>query len=309
MDKYAPTFGFRMGDEVPAVHKENPDAYYQSLADTWSKNSSKEYNEVYTYAKTRQSTLTSKNAATPVAEPTRTTAATVCILSKEDENEIFQNKVSYEKLIQDGKYAEAAVVFKKIESLASKCSSGSSTSVVQFTQDCSIAYTRYMAEYNNLIAKNAPMAEITKIKSLIEGAAKGENCTLEAQKEQTVEAHKALVTQVKEALNFGKNTESVIPANVVPNYCESNVVNGLQEQLAANDTSELNQIKNRISDILEDDMVRSNQTKKSILQFALNTAATVETEKILQENGLNKESFAVDNLFRNLAVIVDSLIS
>jgi len=253
---------------LPADAAVDENAYYKATADTWSKNFPKEYDAVYLYAKTRQSSVTDKAAPTtdPVARPATptATAATACILSKEDENEIFQNKIAYEKLIKEGKLTEASEVFKKIESLASKCSGGTNSSVVQFTQDCSIAYTKYMAEYNNLIAKNAPMAEITKIKSLISATEKGENCTVETKVEQTAEIHKSLVAEVKEALNFGKNTESVIPENVVPNYCTSrNLVDGLKLQLAANDSEKLNEIKENIQTILED--VRDSDTKKPVL--------------------------------------------
>jgi len=253
-----------MGQTLPAAVTDQT-AYYKATADTWSKNFPKEYDAVYLYAKNRQSGLTDKAAETPapVARPAET-AATACILTKTAEDEIFKLKISYEKLIQEGKLTEASAVFKQIESLASKCSGGTNSSVVQFAQSCSIAYTRYMAEYNNLTAKNAPMAEITKIKQLIADTEKGENCEPEATKEQTVETHKALVTQVKEALNFGKNTESVIPENVVPNYCTSrNLVDGLKLQLAANDSEKLNEIKENIQSILE--TVRDSDTKKPVL--------------------------------------------
>ncbi len=294
-----------MGQTLPAATAADETAYYKATADTWSKNYPKEYAEVYAYAKNRQSGLTDKaaEAAAPVARP----ATTACTLSKSDENEIFQNKVSYEKLIQEGKLTEASAVFKKIESLASKCSGGTNSSVVQFAQSCSIAYTRYMAEYNNLTAKNAPMAEITKIKQLIADTEKGENCELETTVEQTVEKHQVLVKKVQEALNFGKDTESVIPANTIPNYCAKNVINGLEEQLKANDAEKLNEIKENIQAILEDG--RSNSTIKPVLGYALGIAAQAQTEKNIEQNAAGKEQSAMDNFTRSLAATLDAVLT
>lgn len=130
--------------------------------------------------------------------------------------------------------------------MAAKCSGTTSTSVVQFTQACPVVYSQLMAEYNKLSSVNAPYADIKKIKDQIADVEAGKNCVIEVKKEQTAEEHKSLVEQVKKALNFGSKTESIIPANITPNYCQANVVNGLQEQLAANDTPKLNEIKNRI---------------------------------------------------------------
>lgn len=200
-------------------------------------------------------------------------------------------------------------MFKKIEALAAKCSGTASTSVVQLTQACPVVYSQLMAEYTKLSSVNAPYADIKKIKDQIAQVEAGTNCTIEAKKEQTVEEHKSLVAEVKKALNFGSKTESIIPANVTPNFCTDSVVNGLQEQLAANDTSKLNEIKEKIETILEDDGVRANTTKKSVLQFALNTATTVETERILAENADNKEQLATDNFARNLATLADSMLN
>lgn len=312
LNKYAPNFGFRMGDAVPAAYKDNETTYYQQLGDSWSKKFPAEYKEVYNYAKNRQSSSTNEakeTTAAPAATPVAATATRSCTLTKEQEDSIFKNKIKYESLIQEGKLTEASEVFKEIESIASKCS-GTNSSVVQFAQDCSIAYTRYMAEYNNLIAKNAPMAEITKIKQLISDAENGTNCVTTLKTEQTVEKHKALVQKVKEALKFGStNTESVIPENVVPSYCEANVVNGLYQQLDANTYDKLTDIKSRIGTILEDQNIKLNNNKKSILQFALNTATTVSTTKLLKENVQNKEALAVDNFARNLALLADALVT
>ncbi len=167
-----------------------------------------------------------------------------------------------------------------------------------------------MAEYNNLIAKNAPMAEITKIKQLISDAEKGTNCVATLKTEQTLEKHKSLVQKVKEALDFGStNTDSVIPQNVVPSYCEANVVNGLYEQLDANSYDKITDIKSKIGTILENQDIKLNQNKKSILQFALNTATTVSTTKLLEENIEKKESLAMDNFARNLALVADALVT
>lgn len=312
LNKYAPNFGFKVGDAVPEEYKGDENTYYQNLTDRWSKKNPKEYDEVYLYAKNRQSSSTNvareaKETATPVAATA--TATTACTLSKENEKEIFGYKIEYESLIKEGKLTEASEVFKKIESIASKCS-GTNSSVVQFAQDCSIAYTRYMAEYNNLIAKNAPMAEITKIKQLISDAEKGTNCVATLKTEQTLEKHKSLVQKVKEALDFGStNTDSVIPQNVVPSYCEANVVNGLYEQLDANSYDKITDIKSKIGTILENQDIKLNQNKKSILQFALNTATTVSTTKLLEENIEKKESLAMDNFARNLALVADALVT
>ena len=45
------------------------------------------------------------------------------------------------------------------------------------------------------------------------------------------------------------------------------------------------------------------------MQFALNTAATVETQKILAENADNKEQLATDNFVRNVATLADSILN
>lgn len=103
MDTYAKNFGFRMGDALPAAAQTSKDAetaYYKSLADSWSKKYPKEYDAVYTYAKTRQ---TSGDSAAPAPAQAATPAPTnVCTLTKEQEQEIFQNKIQYERLVAAG---------------------------------------------------------------------------------------------------------------------------------------------------------------------------------------------------------------
>lgn len=211
------------------------------------------------YAKNRQAsstdTRTAAEAATPApvpapaATPAPVAATQACTLSKSQEQKLFDAKVQYEKLIAAGSTKEASDVFATIQSIASTCAAN--TSAIQFTQTCAIAYDRYMTEYKNLIAVNASYDKIKEIKEKISSAEKGDGCTIETTAVQTVEQHQALVAKVKKTIDFGASTVSIIPDNIVPDYCTEGVVNGLKEQLAANDLTRLDQIKTNIENILE----------------------------------------------------------
>lgn len=104
LDTYAKDFSFRVGDTLPAAAQSSKDsetAYYNSLAVSWSKKYPKEYDAVYTYAKTRQASATTR---TEIPAPVAATpaATNVCTLTKAQEQEIFDNKVQYEKLVAAG---------------------------------------------------------------------------------------------------------------------------------------------------------------------------------------------------------------
>lgn len=308
LDKNAPNFKYRIGDEIPPAQREGT-ARQEWLATDWQKSFPKEYDAVYAIAKSRQTPWEDQKKLDSMRDNSREVPATqACTLSKADEQKLFDAKRQYEKLTASGDPKWASEAFKTIQTITSTC--GSNTSAVQFRQACSTAYERYMTEYKNLVAVNAPYEKIKEIKDKIASAEKGEGCTIETKTTQTIEQHKSLVEKVKKTIDFGATAASVIPDGIIPAYCtDTEIVSGLEAQLSSHDLPKLSQIKQDIQTILENNDSMSKGNRRSILNFALGKTATLETRKLMDSDAANKESSAVNNFVASIAWLADALLN